>query len=456
MNNLMRKFHTIIFLLISALSYAQEDIVEKVVRVRQLVTEIKTNEAFSLIAQIEQQCMQSTNDTLRAVFLELKGQVLLDIGNYKECITPCKEAITLFERTNLRQYEYLDAWYIIATAYHRLKDYKNAESYYRKGILRSVAARVSEVNQYRSSLYLNLGNLYKEQGDTLLAEECYKRVGKSSERELIDIDDWNYVDWEGAQWEQVNQLVNDKRYEEAANFYTNFIKTIKERKGNRYEVYLLAVYSRAILLSRYVNNIDDAIPLFEELVNLSDSIDAPNENICGAYCNLALCYSQKGNYKAVDNIISKGLLYLSQASIHGYPSDMIYRFAGNGAYWKQDYPNAIKYYERYFSSNERESGTNYEEITNQLSVSYIFSGHPEKAKDLLERLLSSDEDRLKRENVQTLATVYHNLGRAYMLLNDKSSALKFLTESKNLQNTIYGEVAERTLLYIQECQNNNE
>ena len=457
MKNYMRKFYLIIlFLLISALSYAQEDIVEKVIRIKQLVTEVKTNEALTMIAQIEQQCMQSTNDTLRAVFLELKGQVLLDIGNYKECITPCKEAITLFERTNLRQYEYLDAWYIIATAYHRLKDYKNAESYYRKGILRSVAARVSEVNQYRSSLYLNLVNLYKEQGDTLLAEECYKRVGKSSERELIDIDDWNYVDWEGAQWEQVNQLVNDKRYEEAANFYTNFIKTIKERKGNRYEVYLLAVYSRAILLSRYVNNIDDAIPLFEELVNLSDSIDAPNENICGAYCNLALCYSQKGNYKAVDNIISKGLLYLSQASIQGYPSDMIYRFAGNGAYWKQDYPNAIKYYERYFSSNERESGTNYEEITNQLSVSYIFSGHPEKAKDLLERLLSSDEDRLKRENVQTLATVYHNLGRAYMLLNDKSSALKFLTESKNLQNTIYGEVAERTLLYIQECQNNNE
>lgn len=452
----MRQFHTIIFLLISALSYAQEDIVEKVIRVRQLVAEIKTNEAFSLIVQIEQQCMQSTNDTLKAVFLELKGQALLDIGNYKECITPCKEAITLFERTNLRQYEYLDAWYIIATAYHRLKDYKNAESYYRKGILRSFAARVSEVNLYRSNLYLNLGNLYKEQGDTLLAEECYKRVGKSPERELIDIDDWNYVDWEGAQWEQVNQLVNDKRYEEAANFYTNFIKTIKERKGNRYEAYLLAVYSRAILLSRYINNIDDAIPLFEELVNLSDSIDAPNENICGAYCNLALCYSQKGNYKAVDNVISKGRPYLSNANIQGYLSNMIYRFAGNGAYWKQDYPNAIKYYERYFSSNEREPGTNYEEITNQLCVSYIFSGHPEKGKVLLERLLSTDEDRLKRENVQTLATVYHNLGRAYMLLNDTSSALTFLTESKNLQLAIHGEVAERTLLYIQECQNNNE
>ena len=135
---------------------------------------------------------------------------------------------------------------------------------------------------------------------------------------------------------------------------------------------------------------------------------------------------------------------------------MIYRFAGNGAYWKQDYPNAIKYYERYFSSNDREQDANIEEITNQLSVSYILSDHPEKAKTLLERLLSTDEERLKREKAQTLAIVYHNLGRAYMLLNDKSSALKYLIESKDLQSAIYGEVAERTLLYMQECQNNNE
>ena len=448
----MRKLYLIFFFLISFLSYAQKDLVEKVIRVRQLVTEVKTNDALTLIAQIEQQCMHSTNDTLKAVFLELKGQALLDIGNYKECILPCKEAITLFEGTNLRQYEYLDAWYIIATAYHRLRDYKNAESYYIKGILRSVAARVDEVNQYRSSLYLNLGNLYQEQGDTLLAKECYKRVVQSSERELIDIDNWNYVEWENTQWEKIDSLVNEKLYEEAANFYIDFIRGIKEKKGNKYKSYLLAVYSRAILLSRYVNKIDDAIPLFSELVNLSDSIESPNENICGAYCNLASCYSQKGNYDAVNNVISKGLLYLSQASVEGYPPHMIYRFAGNGAYWKQNYPNAIKYYEQYLSSPKRETGTNYEEIINQLSVSYIYSGHPEKAKKQLERLLKTDEERLKNESAQTLATVYHNLGRAYMLLDDKISALSFLMKSKDMQSVIYGEVAERTLLYIKECQ----
>ena len=452
----MRKFCLIFFWLVTTVSYAQEDMVEKVIRVRQLVTEVKTNEALSLINQIEQQCMLSPNDTLKAVFLELKGQALLNVENYEECIIPCKEAITIFEKINLRQYEYMDAWYIIATAYHRLKDYKNAERYYRKGILRSVSARVNDVNKYRSDLYLNLGNLYKNQGDTLIAQECYNRIVKSPEREIIDIDKWNHVEWENAYIDEITNLVDAKQYEEAANKWADFAHEIKNKRGKKYKWYLIAVYSRGILLNWYLGKTNEALPLFKELVNLSDSLDAPNVNICGAYCNLALCYSQKGNYNAVDDVISKGLPYLSQASMQGYPPHMIYRFAGNGAYWKQDYPNAIKYYEHYFSSNERESGASYEEITNQLSVSYIFSGHPENAKVLLESLLSTDEDRLKRENVQTLATVYHNLGRAHMLLNDTSSALKFLIESKNLQLAIYGEVAERTLLYIQECQNNNE
>lgn len=451
MNDSMRKFYFIIFFLISTLSNAQEDVVEKVIHIRQLVTGGKTNEALALTTQVERQCTQSTNDTLKAVFLELKGQTLFAVGNYKECITPCKEAITLFEGIDLRQYEYLDAWYIIATAYHRLKDYKNAESYYRKGILRSVTVRVDKVRQYRSNLYLNLGNLYKEQGDTLLAEECYKRVEKSQERELIDVDHLNYIEWETAQWTQVNRLVGEKQYEEASNFYADFIKTIKEKKGNRYGAYLLAVCSRGILLSRYVNKIDDAIPLFEELITLSDSIEPPNENICSAYCNLVSCYSKKGNYEAVDNIILKGVTYLKKANIKDYPPHMIYRFAGNGAYWKSDYNGAIRYYEQYLSIPEREAGTNYEEITSQLSVSYIFSGQPQKAKDILEHLLKTDAKRLQKENGEILATVYHNLGRAYMLIGETGSALMYFNKSQVLQSTIYGEISERTLQYIQEC-----
>lgn len=425
-----------------------QSIWDSLISVKNLIREDCDVEADSILNLIENKCINNDNDSIKVLFYESKGIILWGKMKYKECIPFFLKTIGLYESLNIKAQNYLDAFVAIGYSYGRLGNYDNAERYYRKALLKSVAATHSE--EFRPSVYKNLGNLYLEKGDTLLAQECYKR-SSVKDVESFDFMNMNYMEWETAQWNQVSLLVNEKQYEEAANFYVNFIKRIKEEKGVKYEAYLLAVYSRAILLSRYVNNIDNAIPLFEELVNLSDSIGAPNESICGAYCNLALCYSQKGNYNAVDYVISKGLPYLSQASMQGYPSHMIYRFAGNGAYWKQDYPNAIKYYEHYFSSNERESGASYEEITNQLSVSYIFSGYPEKAKVLLESLLCTDEDRLKRENVQTLATVYHNLGRAYMLDGKTKDALVYLNKSKDLQLKLYGEVTERTIQYIQEC-----
>ena len=447
----MKKNCFIFLLFISSLSFAQEDIVIKIVRLRQLVNSVGTEkEALSLVKQIENQCLESNNDTLKAIFLELKGQALLNDEQYEECIPICKDAITLFAKVNLRQYEYLDAWYTIATALHRLKDYTNAERYYRKGILHSVAAKVDKVEQYRSNLYLNLGNLYKEQGDSLLAEECYRRVENNSEIELIDIDHWNYVDWENSYWDKIDELTHAEKYQEAVDVYSEMIPGIQKNKGKN-KTYILAVYSRGILLSRYLDKIDEAISLFQELVHLSDSIAEYDENICGSYCNLALCYSMKGLYLNVDETIKQALPYLEKANNDIYRPHTIYRLVGNGAYWNQDYQNAIKYYEKYLApTNKRETGTNYEEIVNQLSVSYILSGQPAKAETLLCDFIKNDEPKLIKEDSPILANVYHNLGRAYMLNGAKSNALKYLNKSKERQIKLYGEASERTLQYITE------
>lgn len=432
---------------------AQDNVIETIVRARTMIQQIKPNEAYSQLMLIEKECMASDNDTLKAIYLGLKGQSLHDLERYEDCIPLCKEAIQLFERCNVRQYEYLDAFSNIATSYHRMKDYSNAEKYYRKGLLRSVAAKVSSSDQYRAGLYLNLGNLYEAKGDSLLAQECFNRSKQLQDAEPIDIDDLNYIEWENSYWDKIKALVDVERYEDAANLYSEFISGIKEKKGNKYKSYLLAVYIRAILLSRDLNKIDDAIPLFKELITISETLEESNDNICGAYCNLALCYSRKGDYNNVEKIITKGFPYLIKANSENYPPHTIYRFSGNGAYWQQDYSNAIKYYELYLNSSyEREKGSSYEEITNQLSVSYIFSNQPNKAKTILSNLLKSDETRLKTENPSLLATVYHNLGRAIMLEGSKNEALEYLTKSKDLQMNIYGEVAERTLIYIQECQ----
>lgn len=51
-----------------------------------------------------------------------------------------------------------------------------------------------------------------------------------------------------------------------------------------------------------------------------------------------------------------------------------------------------------------------------------------------------------------LTTLYHNLGRAYMLKGDNSNALTALYKSLNLQTELEGKVMQRTADYIKECE----
>lgn len=56
------------------------------------------------------------------------------------------------------------------------------------------------------------------------------------------------------------------------------------------------------------------------------------------------------------------------------------------------------------------------------------------------------------ENYALLTTMYHNLGRAYMLQQDLANALLYLNKSKDLQVQLNGYAMQRTLDYIKECE----
>ena len=435
--------------------YAQDDVVDQIVHIRKLLSDpsdYNPQEAFSHLQQIEKKIPFEKNDTIKAVFYSLKGDALYGIENYQECIPFYKDAILLLEQINLLQYDYLNAYYGIATAYHRLKDFKNAESYYRKAILRSVSANVDSVDNYRSSIYINLGRLYEARGDSTLANECYKRVNQNMETNLIDVEYLNYIEWENSCWDKIESLTHSGKYQEAVDVYSEMIQGILSKKGKG-DTYILAVYSKAILLSRYLNKYEEALPLYEEVIKCGNLLSISNESVCGAYCSLALSYAYMGNFSKVDSFVPEAKEFLFKANNDSFPPHSIYRFVGNGAYWAHKYEMAVKYYEQYVSStNKRERGANYDEITNQLSVSYIYIGQPNEAKKLLLNYLKIDEARLQKEKSPILANIYHNLGRAYMLEDSRLEALNYLTKSKDLQMNINGEVAERTLLYLQECQ----
>ena len=56
------------------------------------------------------------------------------------------------------------------------------------------------------------------------------------------------------------------------------------------------------------------------------------------------------------------------------------------------------------------------------------------------------------EDYALLTTMYHNLGRAYMLQQDYANALLYLNKSKDLQIKLNGKAMQRTLDYIKECE----
>lgn len=65
--------------LLSTQMFAQDNIVDRIVYVRHLVSDsvdYNPREALSQLQLLEKDCQTSDNDTLEAVYLELKGQAL--------------------------------------------------------------------------------------------------------------------------------------------------------------------------------------------------------------------------------------------------------------------------------------------------------------------------------------------------------------------------------------------
>ena len=58
---------------------------------------------------------------------------------------------------------------------------------------------------------------------------------------------------------------------------------------------------------------------------------------------------------------------------------------------------------------------------------------------------------LRKEKSPTLANIYHNLGRSYMLDGSIGKAKTYLQKSKIMQQQHYGTMSDLTLRYLKEC-----
>lgn len=459
--NLQRTISGLLFLLVTTTYLsAQTDgqLMQRLFQCKDLLGKSDYKEAESILSKDSALMLASSNDTIRLLYNECTAEILFfDKEDYAACIPVMISLIPIYERLGIKSQNYLDAFTVTAYCYNLLGDKDSAMKYYRKALIKSVTVTTGvhpeQLQQTRDNIYRNLGNIYAERGDSILARQCYANIPDSYQDAdyKFDVDSYDYDKWCGGQWAAINNLVAEKRYDEAADAYVPFISALKQRRGPQDESYRLAVNSWGILLSRYLNNYEDALPLFGELIDLSATC-RKDENIASAYLNILPCYARFDSYDKIDSLISEAKSYLSELNDDNYPESIIYRFAGNGAYWNGDYVKAIPYYEQYLCSEKpREQGFNYEEITIQLAVCHILSGTPGNAVALLEPMTKKDYIPSISENPQIVALLYHNLGRAYMLGNQYKKALSCLRKSAEVQSKGFGNVMEKTRKYITEC-----
>ena len=123
----MRSFLlSVIILVCSVNTISAQTLWDSIVDVKRLINDDKNDAADSILKKIENQCMNSENDTIRVLFLESKGIILWDKEKYEECIPYFLSVIELYDKLHLKYQNYLDAFVAIGYSYGRLHDFDNA------------------------------------------------------------------------------------------------------------------------------------------------------------------------------------------------------------------------------------------------------------------------------------------------------------------------------------------
>ena len=435
----------LIFVLISllsiSLSMVADTLMQQLFHVKDLMNQEKESEALGILRSIENECLSSDNDTIKVLFNESMGYLLFEEHKYEDCVPYFDRVPALYEAINIKSRNYLEAYMGLGMAHQRSGHKDKAESYYRQGLLRSMSTPLA--TEYQSSFYLNLGDLYKERGDSLLATECYKRIDAmqydnllaGNAEDLIEEGELNAI-----------ELRKSGDYEQAVAVYDRLIKRCQEILGVHNDRYVRLIYSKGLVLQYNLGRNKEALPLFEEVLSLKGTVGDCYDEILGSYERFLMIYASEKNNAVVDSMFPEALSY---AETHGKQAQL-YRLIGNGYYWAEQFSDAVPYYEQYLNFAPEENGLSFLEIPNMLSVSYIKTNEYVKAELLLNHLITTQAAILD-ENPKIEASVFHNYGRALMLSKKYFEALPYLERASELFSTSYGQSNPKTEEYIDEC-----
>lgn len=348
---------------------------------------------------------------------------------YDKSISVCDELLNFFIQRNAHNtIHFAQILYFKATALDNMNRVNEAIDCYEQSI--AICTRLQQFEEFESA-YANLHLL-------LLKEERFERADSIENEYISFLQERDDLEKIVAQYYAASYILLEKRILEKSEAYIDKCFPLIDRiEPSTKEL----IYSRKSLLRFRVDDVESALKYKALAINCSSTdIRRINNQIDRAYLT-----SLKDPVKSIEEYshILREMETLNYDTIPLYTSALkpidIY-------YSSDSFKKGIAFIEdilQRFADKYGEIHSTYALLMNMRGLGYLKLDEASQALPILMRT-KDIYDALQYQQTMDYATVLHNIGRAYMLLQNNAEALLYLEKSKTMQIQLTGKVLEKT------------
>lgn len=354
---------------------------------------------------------------------------------YDKSISVCDELLNFFIQRNVHNtIHFAQILYFKATALDNMNRVNEAINCYEQSI--AICTGLQQLEECESS-YANLHLL-------LLKEERFERADSIEDEYISILQDRNDLDKIVAQYYAASHILLEKGILEKSEAYIDKCFPLIDRiEPSTKEL----IYSRKSLLRFRQNDIQSALQ----------------------YKELAIACSTSSNIGRINNQLDKAFLISVKDKDQGLEEydrilwemevrnqDTIPVYESAISQIVSIYENANEYEKEIaflgdilfrFSTKYGKEHRIYADCMNMQGVGYLKLNHGSQALSIFEQVKQLYIG-FSQQNTVNYAIILHNIGRAYMLLDKKEDALRYLMLSKQMQMQLTDNVMDRTQEYI--------
>ncbi|MGM9795517.1 MAG: tetratricopeptide repeat protein [Candidatus Aphodosoma sp.] len=386
------------------------------------------------MAEIPITDISAADDTTKVFYNLLFGKAYLLRDNIK-AEHYLGEAITLYEQLKFKYPSYIDMLIFRAYASDALGKREEAARWYRKALIKGMV--VEHNGDLDNCCYLNLGNIYNENGDCALAKEYYNKIQWLDSLQKVEIHA-DYYAKAADRYLQYGKSKNWIRAKAINDSLTNYCLTKYGEKDN----YYLSCLQNEGTIQYSLGDYDMAIKPYIETLRIGKKYGLCNYYEGYAYCRLIELYCNQDRIEEAISLFPEAVDYIKKLPNKSISEVEPCLFIGMACVRNGDYDIGIMALEKFLSLMPEYMAWGTPYAINKLSWAYLNVGKNQEVIDLLEPILARGYE--LPDNFQALRPYLHKtLGCSFYVLQQKDKAIINLKEAIKLSN---GELSNDSLI----------